>query len=113
MAALIARNCAWNSLTTVTRIRTNHFFDSSPGATDFSLALMREVIAVAQAKGLKVDDSQADALLAKCKGMPGAGLPSSMMMDNEAGRPMEVEVILGTPMREGKRLGVPVPILET
>jgi ketopantoate reductase len=97
----------------VTRIRTNHYFASSPGATDFSVKLMNEVVAVARAKGLEVPDSIPAELLAKCKGMPGAGLPSSMMMDNEAGRSMEVEVILGTPLREGQRLGVPVPIIET
>lgn len=73
---------------------------------------MHEVMAVARAKGLKIPESTPDDLLAKCKSMPGAGLPSSMMMDNEAGRCMEVEVIVGTPLREGKRLGVPVPIVE-
>lgn len=107
------RNCAWNSLTTVTRVRTNHIFESSPGAADLSLALMEEVCAVARAKGLSVPEGTAARLLSECKEVTGAGLPSSMMMDNEAGRPMEVEVILGTPKREGERLGVPVPILTT
>jgi 2-dehydropantoate 2-reductase len=106
-------NCAWNALTTVTRVRTGHIFGSSDGAGELSLKLMREVTAVARAKGLAVPENTPEELLVKCKGMPGAGLPSSMMMDNEAGRPMEVEVILGTPLREGQRLGVPVPILET
>ena len=35
-----------------------------------------------------------------------------MMFDNLYGRPMETEVILGTPLREGERLGVPVPMLK-
>lgn len=81
-------NCAWNSLTTVTRLRTNHYFGSSPGAEDFSVALMDEVVAVARAKGLNVSEDQSQTLLARCKAAAGAGLPSSMMMDNEAGRPM-------------------------
>jgi 2-dehydropantoate 2-reductase len=34
-----------------------------------------------------------------------------MMFDYLAKRPMEVEVILGTPMREGEARGVPVPSL--
>lgn len=74
---------------------------------------MEEVAAVARAKGLSIPDGTPQRLLAKCKEVPGAGLPSSMMADNEAGRATEVEVILGTPMREGQRLGVPVPILTT
>jgi len=94
-------------------MRTGHFFGSSPGAEEFSVKLMNEVAAVARAKGLKIPDGTPEALLAKCKAMGAPGLPSSMWMDSEAGRPMEVEVILGTPLREGKRLGVPVPILET
>lgn len=106
-------NACWNSLTTVTRVRTNHFFASSPGAAEFATKLMDEVVAVARAKGLDIPLDTPATLLARCQVVPGAGLPSSMMMDNEAGRPTEVEVILGTPLREGQRLGVPVPILET
>ncbi|KAL1410306.1 hypothetical protein Q8F55_004312 [Vanrija albida] len=106
-------NCAWNSLTSVTRLRTNHIFGSSPGAAAFALDLMREVVAVARAKGLTVPEGTEEDLLKQCQAVGGAGLPSSMMFDNEAGRPMEVEVILGTPVREGQRLGVPVPILTT
>ncbi|BEI85991.1 hypothetical protein CcaverHIS002_0602780 [Cutaneotrichosporon cavernicola] len=106
-------NCAWNALTTVTRLRTNQIFASSPGAEDFSKTLMNEVVAVARAKGLDVPLDTADDLMRQIKEAQGPGLPSSMMMDNEAGRPTEVEVILGTPMREGQRLGVPVPILTT
>lgn len=107
------RNCAWNSLTTVTRLRTNQIFNSSAGASDLSVALMEEVAAVARAKGLAVPETTVADLLAQVKSVGGPGLPSSMMMDNENGRPTEVEVILGTPMREGQRLGVPVPILTT
>lgn len=107
------RNCAWNALTTVTRLRTNQIFASSPDAAEFSRTLMNEVVAVARAKGLAVPADTADDLLRQVREVGGAGLPSSMMMDNEAGRATEVEVILGTPMREGQRLGVPVPIITT
>lgn len=97
----------------MTRLRTNHIFGSSPGAAALSLALMDEVCAVARAKGLQIPDGTSERLLSECQSVAGAGLPSSMMMDNEAGRPMEIEVILGTPKKEGERLGVPVPILTT
>lgn len=71
---------------------------------------MREVEAVAKAKGLTIPDGTVERLIKECTDVK-TGLPSSMMADNFAGRPMEVEVILGTPVREGKRLGVPVPTL--
>lgn len=71
---------------------------------------MREVEAVAKAKGLSIPDGTVDRLIKECTDVK-TGLPSSMMADNFAGRPMEVEVILGTPVREGKRLNVPVPTL--
>lgn len=100
-------NCCWNSLTTITRQRTNTFFDSSPEALPLCWSIMREVEAVAKAKGLAIPDGTVERLIKECTDVK-TGLPSSMMADNFAGRPMEVEVILGTPMREGQRLGVDV-----
>ena len=104
---LTNRNCCWNSLTTITRQRTNTFFDSSPEALPLCWSIMREVEAVAKAKGLAIPDGTVERLIKECTDVK-TGLPSSMMADNFAGRPMEVEVILGTPMREGQRLGVDV-----
>ncbi|KAL7419931.1 hypothetical protein Q5752_005850 [Cryptotrichosporon argae] len=106
-------NCTWNSLTAATRLRTNHIFGSSETALPLCHALMEEVVAVARAKGLCIPDGTVERLIKQCTDVGGPGLPSSMMADNEAGRPMEVEVILGVPAKEGKRLGVPVPILTT
>jgi len=37
---------------------------------------------------------------------------ASMLLDVEQGKPFEVEVILGEVVRDGKRRGVPVPLLE-
>ncbi|WWC98951.1 hypothetical protein V866_005845 [Kwoniella sp. B9012] len=104
-------NCCWNSLTTATRLKTGPFFDSSSQALPLCYTVMREVEAVAKAKGLKIEDGTVDKLIKQCTDVAYPGLPSSMMADNFAGRPMEVEVILGTPVREGQRLGVPVPTL--
>jgi 2-dehydropantoate 2-reductase len=73
---------------------------------------MREVEAVAKAKGLVVPEGTVERLIKQCTDVK-TGLPSSMLFDNLAGRPMEVEVILGTPVREAERLGVPVPTLLT
>lgn len=75
-------------------------------------ALMGEVYAVARAKGLDIPDTKADELIQTCKSVE-TGLPSSMLFDSLAARPMEVESILGTPLKEGLRLGVAVPSLLT
>jgi ketopantoate reductase len=89
--ANIDRNCCWNSLTTVTRLRTNRFFESSSEALPLCYTLMSEVEAVAKAKGLNIPEGTVDRLIKECTDVK-AGLPSSMMFDNFAGRPMEVEV---------------------
>jgi 2-dehydropantoate 2-reductase len=38
---------------------------------------------------------------------------TSMLLDFEAGKPMEVEAILGNAVRAARRTGVPVPHLES
>ncbi|ORY27624.1 ketopantoate reductase PanE/ApbA C terminal-domain-containing protein [Naematelia encephala] len=106
-------NCCWNALTTVTRGRTGPLFDSSPYALPLCHTVMDEVTAVARAKGLSIPEGTTEKLIKQCTDVAGLGLPSSMMVDCFAGRPMEVESILGTPVREGDRLGVKVPTLLT
>jgi hypothetical protein len=85
------RNCCWNSLTTVTRIKTNRIFESSDEALPLCYTLMREVEAVAKAKGLNIPKGTVERLIKECTDVK-TGLPSSMMFDNFAGRPMETEV---------------------
>lgn len=94
---------------------------------------VKEVVAVAQALGHKVPDSEVDVLMARCQAHK-QGLNSSMQADVANGNTTEVEgeslfffslsstrswmadgclpsvVILGTPLREAKRLGMSVPV---
>lgn len=81
-----------NSLTTVTRLRTNNIFASTPLARPLCYTIMEEVASVARAKGLSIPGGTVEGLIKKGMSAPGAGLPSSMMGDCLAGRPMEVEV---------------------
>lgn len=104
-------NAAWNSLTSLTLLDTHSWLSSSEGATPLTRRLMAEVIAVANACRVPLPDDLVDTLLAKILAMPPIG--SSMQADYKAGRPMEVEIILGTPCRKARELGVEVPILET
>ena len=78
-------------MTTATQLRTNRFLDASPYALDFSRSIMSEVVEVARAKGLVVPEGTVGKLIKQCTDVK-EGLPSSMMFDYLAGRPMEVEV---------------------
>lgn len=104
-------NVAWNSITTLTMVDTQAWLASSSNATPMSRQLMAEVIDVAQKAGVPLKYELIDRLMDKILAMPGIG--SSMQADAKNGRPLELEVILGTPVRKGRELGVSIPILET
>ncbi|WVN87225.1 uncharacterized protein L203_102402 [Cryptococcus depauperatus CBS 7841] len=106
-------NCCWNSLTAVTLLKTGPLLESSELALPLCYTIMEEVAAVAKAKGLCVPEGTVEKLIKQCTDAAYPGLPSSMMADVKAGRPTEVEVILGVPVKEGKRLGIPVPTITT
>lgn len=72
---------------------------------------MKEVIDVANALDVSLKYDLIDQLLDKILGMPPIG--SSMRTDYENGKPMEVEVILGYPVRKGRELGIEVTTIET
>jgi len=71
--------------------------------------LMREIIDVARRCDVPVAYDLVDTLMGKIKAMPG--IYSSMHTDAKAGRPLEVEVIVGYPMKKARELGVDVPML--
>ncbi|KFA46821.1 hypothetical protein S40293_05577 [Stachybotrys chartarum IBT 40293] len=104
-------NAAWNSLTTLTLLDTHSWLSSSAGATPMTRRLMREVIDVARALDVPLEYELVDRLIAKILDMPPIG--SSMRNDFEAGKPMEVDVILGYPVRKGRELGVDIATVET
>jgi len=103
-------NCAWNSLTTLTMLDTHSWLKSSPDSMPMTRKLMREVIDVAQKCDVPLQYDLIDILIDRILAMPPIG--SSMQTDCKMGRPMEVEVILGTPVRRGRELGVAIPTLE-
>lgn len=104
-------NAAWNSLTTLTLSSAQDWLNSSSDAKPLTRRLMSEVIDVARACGVPIEYTLIDQLLNKVLNMPTIG--SSMRTDCENGRPMEVDIILGTPTRKARELGVSVPTLET
>ncbi|KAH7313774.1 2-dehydropantoate 2-reductase [Stachybotrys elegans] len=104
-------NAAWNSLTTLTLMDTHSWLGSSEDATPMTRKLMTEVIDVAKALGVPIDYELIDRLINKILAMPPIG--SSMRADYEKGNPMEVEIILGYPVRKGRELGINISTIET
>lgn len=104
-------NIAWNSLTTLTSQDTASWLTSSEFAVPLTRRLMNEAISVAKALSIPdIDYDLVDQLLARINKI--GGIYSSMYYDVEAGRPMEVEAILGTAVRKGRELGLAIPTLE-
>lgn len=73
--------------------------------------VMEEVCRTAAALGHSLPVSVIDQNLEGTRAM--VPYKTSMLLDFEAGRPMEVEAILGNAVRAARRAGVPVPRMET
>lgn len=73
--------------------------------------LIREVIAAARADGVELPSSLVDTQITNTTTM--GPYRSSMQVDRQEGRPMEVEAILGEPLRRAQARGVKAPILES
>lgn len=70
---------------------------------------MREVLAVAVARGVRLDAGAVERTLAFLDTLPADGT-SSMQRDIAEGRPSELESLSGAVVRLGKESGVPTPI---
>ncbi|KAI9880391.1 MAG: hypothetical protein M1823_006739, partial [Watsoniomyces obsoletus] len=86
----VAWNAAWNSLTTLTLLDRHTWLNSSPGAMPLTRTAMRDVI----------EYKLIERLIEKILAMPAIG--SSMRNNFESGKPMEIDIILGTPVRKAK-----------
>ncbi|TIA10854.1 2-dehydropantoate 2-reductase [Aureobasidium pullulans] len=104
-------NVAWNPLTTLTMQDTQQWLSSSKESVSVTKRLMREVIGVARRSGVALEYGLVDILMERIQGMPG--IESSMQVDAREGRRLEVDVILGTPMRKAREYGMDVPTLAT
>jgi 2-dehydropantoate 2-reductase len=74
-------------------------------------AIMEEVRAGAKGAGVDLPASLVDAKIEQTRGM--GAYKTSMHLDMQAGRAMEIEAIFGCPVRTAQAAGVPVPRLET
>lgn len=76
--------------------------------TALTLPAMKEILAIAKAAGYELDENLPQKMI---DSDAGVHYEPSMMVDVQKGNPIELEVILGNPLRIAKDLGVPAPIL--
>lgn len=104
-------NVVENSLTAIlhSRVGPIHACRSLDPVIDAALA---EVVAVARAEGVALDDDLVEQVHAGLRSLPPDN-GTSMLWDLEAGRPLEVDAITGVVVRKGDGHGVPVPTVRT
>lgn len=87
-------------------------FRSNDDANYIRKNAMREVIAIAQAKGIDLGEADIEAQEKTVHSIIPAKNKPSTLQDIENGRHTEIELFAGTVCRMGKDLGIPTPINE-
>ena len=86
-------------------------FRVSPDANAIRHAAMREVIAIANARGIGLSEEDISRQEKTVQILPFFNKPSTLQ-DLESGRPTEIDLFAGKAVRLGKELGVPTPVCE-
>jgi 2-dehydropantoate 2-reductase len=107
-------NAAWNPICALTLSRDVAFLASDAGASKIVEDVMLEVVAIAQRLGYSSISPEAAIEQMKRAGSRrgGKGIEPSMLVDVLNGRRMEVDALLGNPIKIAKELGVAVPRME-
>ncbi len=104
-------NAPFNPLSVLGGGITTREILSDPEGTALSRAVMEEVVALAAADGWPLPPEVVQKNLDDTLNM--TPYKTSMCLDFEHGRPLEVEAILGNAVRAGRRLGVRTPHLDS
>ncbi|EKG18480.1 Ketopantoate reductase ApbA/PanE [Macrophomina phaseolina MS6] len=102
-----------------------HFADAAPAASpfadspappgpDFVWSVMQEIVRIAQACGYaEITDDEARHQLARAQARAGTNKAGegNVLADVKAGRPLEIEAIVGNAIKIAQEKGVPVPSL--
>jgi len=107
------RKCVWNTPFNPLSVLSGGLYTSDilQSQETFVRTLMGEVCAIAAATGHPLPEDVIDRNIEDTRRMPP--YKTSMLLDFEAGRPMETEAILGNAVRAARREGVAVPHLES
>ncbi len=101
-------NATINPLSALTRSTADRLL-ADPALRSWMLEAMTELAAVGAAIGCPIAESGEDRMVVTAR--LGA-FKTSMLQDVEAGRPIELEALLGAPIELARRAGVPVPTLD-
>ena len=101
-------NLCFNPVSVLTGATTDLMLDDRHMATLFA-AMMREAIAVAAALGMSLD---IDPLARMAQTRKLGPIKSSMLQDTEAGRPIELDAIVGSVVEIAERIGVATPFID-
>jgi 2-dehydropantoate 2-reductase len=82
-----------------------------PGTRSIAEAMLREIVAVANARGITLDPNAVELTMQRFDAMP-ADATSSMQRDLMEGRPSELEAQLGAVVRLGSEAGVSTPVTQ-
>ena len=101
-------NVGINHTAAILRAPYRHFQTEGP-AREIARAGMREVIQIANRKGINLTESDIDKLFDILATFSGDN-KVSMLQDIEAGRTTEVEILAGEVLRLGRQLGIDTPV---
>jgi 2-dehydropantoate 2-reductase len=102
-------NIPFNGLGAALNLTTDVLLDN-PSGVQLLTTVMDEVVAIAKAQGLAMPPDIVERQMTHTSTM--GAYRSSMQIDRQEGRELEVESILGEPLRQARRLGVSAPKLE-
>lgn len=106
--AKLAVNCAYNAISALAQAPYARLA-ASPDVVETQQAIVREVIAVAQASGVRLDpESSLQAVARIAAAMPGQR--SSTAQDLARGKPTEIGHLNGFIVRRGRELGIATPV---
>lgn len=102
---------AFSGFTGASRLAIGHIW-KYPHVRDMFYACSREIAAIAAAEGVTISANRFDTLREYMENLPGT-TRSSLLIDLEQGKRIEVEALQGAAVRRAHKHGVPVPIVST
>ncbi|ROW15664.1 hypothetical protein VPNG_02203 [Cytospora leucostoma] len=103
-------NASFNSVATILRMDTARMRYSEHVVDDLIRPIMLEIVATAKAKGVELPLDLVEKIITV--DLYESFFKPSMCQDAEKGNLIEFETIIGEPLREAERLGVPTPTLK-
>jgi 2-dehydropantoate 2-reductase len=102
---------AFAGFTGASRLAIGHIW-THPHVREMFYACCREIAAIAKAEGVTISPNRFETLEEYMTNIPPT-TRSSLLIDLEQGKRIEVEALQGAAVRRARKLGVPVPITST